>query len=162
MYNNSGAKVKGLATTLATLLIIGSILLGICVMAVTESFLIGALVMAFGCLTGWLSGLLLAAFGEMVENTYYLRKMMAQNMGYEDKEAAQAEEAKNPDDVSADVVREIMHRDGIGIGDAMIRAKAEKAAALAKEEVEIVACPKCGTPRKGQCKFCINCGTRLE
>lgn len=83
-------------------------------------------------------------------------------MGYEDKEAAQAEEAKNPDDVSADVVREIMHRDGIGIGDAMIRAKAEKAAALAKEEVEIVVYPKCGTPRKGQCKFCINCGTRLE
>ncbi len=130
MYKNSGAKVRGLATVITTLMMIGSALFGFMIMALTEEPVVGLIFGALGCFLAWLSGLLLAAFGEMAENIYHLRKMMAKELEYIEKEDENTEE-KMADSlgVTDEDIRMIMHRDGVGIGDAMRRAQEEKLAA---------------------------------
>ena len=135
MYNNSGAKVKGVATTITVLTIIFSVMLGLFVMI--ESFLSGLLVIAFGCVGAWLSGLLLAAFGELVENSHKILQIMSK------EEPLQASEAKVQTDVSAYVatdvsraeINAVMQRDGVPYGEAMLIAKREKAAACSGDQV---------------------------
>lgn len=86
MYHNAGAKVKGLATTIAVLLMGGAVIGGLITMSVSESLLMGLLIIGVGCLAAWLSALMLAAFGELVENTYHIRKLLS-----EGRSAANAE-----------------------------------------------------------------------
>ncbi len=162
MYKNSGAKVKGLATTITTLLMVGSVLLGLVIMILTEGFVAGLIVAAFGCFTAWLSGLMLAAFGEMVENTYYLRKVIIEKFGSPDMKENETEKNERSDnEVSDDEVRDVMRRLGVGVGDAMRIAEEEKRAKTERPVNGGAFCPNCGTPRKNDGAFCGYCGTRL-
>lgn len=84
MYNNVGAKLKGLAKFLAWFGIIGSCISGITIMAAGSSIsyygaygssslagggLVGGIIiMVIGSLASWLSSLALYGFGEMIEN----------------------------------------------------------------------------------------------
>lgn len=171
MYNNSGAKVKGLATVIVTLSMIGSVILGLILMVATESFLLGAIVIGNGCFVAWLSGLMLAAFGEMVENTYYLRKVVTEKLGEPEDGEQKSEytEKKNEnvnqsddEEVTDEEIREIRHRLGVGIGDAMAIAREEKRAKKNTAEKHQRCCPNCNSPYQGAVLFCGKCGTRLQ
>lgn len=166
MYKNSGAKVKGLATTLTTLMMIGCIIAGVVVMASGyrgSGTIPGLLIIVVGCIVAWLSGLMMAAFGELVENTYHIRKMLEEKSG----NVAQAEKpAEKPVYADASVtpaeINAVMQRDGVPYGEAVVVAKKEKAAGPKVTNTDTSVCPNCGSPRKGNSTFCGYCGTRLQ
>ena len=60
MYKNAGAKVKGLATTIAVIMMVIFGFAGLITMF--ENFFVGLVTILVGCLSAWLSGLMLAAF----------------------------------------------------------------------------------------------------
>ena len=72
MYDNSGGKIKLLATVSAILMIIGCIIGGIALIAASAmdgffSFL-GILVIVVGSLISWISSWVLYGFGELIES----------------------------------------------------------------------------------------------
>lgn len=77
MFDNIGGKIKTVATTIAWLGIIGSIIIGIIIIAeandsyypsATET-LSGWLVIIVGSLSSWVSSFTLYGFGQLIENT---------------------------------------------------------------------------------------------
>lgn len=77
MFDNIGSKIKTVATTIAWLGIIGSIIIGIIIIAeandsyypsATET-LSGWLVIIVGSLSSWVSSFTLYGFGQLIENT---------------------------------------------------------------------------------------------
>ena len=77
MFDNIGSKIKTVATTIAWLGIIGSIIIGIIIIAeandsyypsATET-LSGLLVIIVGSLSSWVSSFTLYGFGQLIENT---------------------------------------------------------------------------------------------
>jgi|GEM_PF-4963780 len=69
MYKNTGKKIKTLATVIAVLLMIIPVVLGIGSL-LQANILLGVAILIIGPFLAWLSGLLLAGFGELVENTH--------------------------------------------------------------------------------------------
>lgn len=67
MFDNISDKMKSAATALAILGIIGSIIVGIVMIA--ESLLVGLLVIIVGSLSSWVSSFTLYGFGQLIENT---------------------------------------------------------------------------------------------
>lgn len=186
MYDNAGSKVKGLAYTITTLLMIVAVLAGM--VAMIDSVFGGLLVMVIGCIAAWLSGLTMAAFGELVENTYYIRKMLAYKLNVSEKgeplSVTPAYVGENMAPVNANTnvtsangngnvmpvydsasvtpadIHAIMLRDGVPYGEAFVIAKREKKNAAAKTS-EGFNCPNCGFPCMGGDAFCTFCGTEL-
>lgn len=81
MYTNTGEQILGIAKIMLVIGIIISIILGFLIgtmvpaltyneNASVAAFFIGVIVAAIGCLSSYLSYLLLAGFGELIENTY--------------------------------------------------------------------------------------------
>lgn len=77
MFDNIGSKIKTVATTIAWLGIIGSIIIGIIIISeandsyypsATET-LSGWLVIIVGSLSSWVSSFTLYGFGQLIENT---------------------------------------------------------------------------------------------
>ena len=125
MYKNSGAKIKGLATTITTLSMIGSILFGLVIMLVSESVLVGLILAVVGCFVGWLCGLTLAGFGELIENTYYIRQSLSG--------VAKGKEANmNTEKSHHDHIKDIMEKYNVPYGEAEIIAKREKMNGMTK------------------------------
>ena len=75
MFDNIGAKIKGLAKTLTWLSVIGSIVLGIVYIAIIsdswydELWWVGLVIMAVGSLFAWISYWLLYGYGQLIENS---------------------------------------------------------------------------------------------
>jgi len=70
MYDNVGAKIKGLAKYVAWIFICISILIGFILVALGEDVaFVGVLVMVVGPVLAWLSSLGLYGFGQLIENT---------------------------------------------------------------------------------------------
>ena len=68
MYNNIGHKIKTLATVIAVIGMIASLLLGVILIS-KEEFVLGIIVAAIGCLLSWLSSFTLFGYGCLIENT---------------------------------------------------------------------------------------------
>lgn len=76
MFDNIGGKIKTVATTIAWLGIIGSIIIGIVMIAKAEDSYYpeigiwsGWLVIIVGSLSSWVSSFTLYGFGQLIENT---------------------------------------------------------------------------------------------
>ena len=163
MYKNCGAKVKGLASAVATLGMAGAVMVGL-VMALAardaSGLFAGILLAAGGSLAAWLGSLLLATFGELVQNSYEILQLM--KAGGSGMDAAMLVPKV---DVTEEEIAFVMSRDGLPYVDAMIRAKQEKFKRLHGEiqkkpirrEGE---CPACGAVSKGA-NFCTKCGAKL-
>lgn len=167
MYKNAGAKVKGLATTITTLLIIVCVLVGMFTMFNGyrgRGVLPGLLIIVFGSFAAWLSGLMLAAFGELVENTYHIRKLLSEGGSVVNAEPVKPAYADVP--VTQAEINAVMQRDGVPYADAVMIAKKEKMAGTKTYQVSSntgeAVCPNCGSPRKNNSAFCGYCGTRLQ
>lgn len=175
MYKNAGAKVKGLATFVVVLMMIVCVIAGFGVMVSGRrgsGTLPGLLIIVGGCFAAWLSGLMLAAFGELVENSYYIRKMLAEGASVPTGDSNPVVTAK-PDfsDVSVThaEINAVMQRDGVAYGEAVVIAKKEKMnggiiftdVTTGNSNVNNEVCPNCGSPRKNNSTFCGYCGTRL-
>ena len=150
MYNNCGAKIKGIVSVIAGLGMVASIVVGLIVLVSNIDYgglIAGPLIAAGGCLGSWLGGLMLAAFGEMVENTYEIRKMLTamqsgqvaapapkQNIPYVEAALQQQKEAKPEPEMKTAPVDPVVN--------------AEKV------------CYNCGAVNKSG-KFCYKCGSKL-
>lgn len=146
MYRNSGGKIKGLATFLAALVMIGSAIAGLIVMM--EEFFPGLLIMLMGCLGGWLSGLTMAAFGELVENTYYIRQMMENGTVAAPAPAVQAQPV-------------YAETQPLYSEPAQPAYSAPQQPVYSAPQQPANICPNCGSPRKGNSPFCGFCGTKF-
>ena len=148
MYHNSGAIVKGLATLVAALMMIACVVGGIFFIVRSEMIWLGLAIIFGGCLVSWLACLMMAAFGELVNNSYKILKILNEN-----KYAAQMVQ---PMPQYVPVVRAeptVHHSD--------IPPAAPAAEPVSNTTVNAAACPNCGSPRKGNSPFCAFCGTRF-
>ena len=132
MYNNAGAKVKTLAQTIAIILMVFSCLGGLG-MIIGGSFLGGIIIAAVGCLSAWLSGLCLAAFGELVENTNKIAKHLGADVGA--PRARQAAPYQQPQG---------------------------RPAAPQGRPASGQVCRACGAPRRSSSPFCGSCGAKID
>lgn len=148
MYHNSGAIVKGLATFVAIVLMIACVAVGVFVIVRAENVPVGILIIVGGCLVSWLSCLMMAAFGELVNNSYKILKILNENK--------YAPQMVQPMPQYVPVVRAeptVHHSD--------IPPAAPAAEPVSNTTVNANACPNCGSPRKGNSPFCAFCGTRF-
>ena len=90
MYTNVGAKVKALAKVICLLGIIGSVIMGITMIAGGSGMSVyygngnmmvipGLLMIVLGSVLSWASSLALYAFGEMTDNVAAIKKRMEQS-----------------------------------------------------------------------------------
>lgn len=77
MYKSAGYKLRGVVSTITTIMMIGSVVEGIAIWVTvmniddelgTVGFIIGLTVAAIGCITWWLVNLAIATFAEMAIN----------------------------------------------------------------------------------------------
>lgn len=136
MYNNAGSKVKTLAKTIAIVLMVLSVLGGIGTM-IAGSFIAGLLAAALGCLGAWLSGLTLAAFGELVENSNKIVKALGADAP-KGRPAAPAAYQQAP------------------------AGYQPRPAAPQQRPAAAQVCRVCGAPRKSSSPFCGSCGAKMD
>lgn len=149
MYHNSGAKVKGLATFIAVLMMMACIAIGVLIIVRAELIWLGLVVILGGCLVSWLTCLMMAAFGELVQNSYKILKILSEN-----KTAAQAVQPA-PQYVAVVPNNVPMQHNEVPY---VAPVQAEQ---TANTVVDTTTCPNCGSPRKGSSAFCAFCGTKF-
>ena len=77
MFGNIGGKIKALAQVITWIGIIGSVIGGISVIAISEYLMLtGLLIMIIGSLISWVSSFVLYGFGHLIENTDKLVKSL--------------------------------------------------------------------------------------
>lgn len=71
MYKNVGKQIKDLASIIAIIEAVSSVITGIVVACIDFEYMwwIGAIIIAGGLLVAWLSNLILYAYGELVDKT---------------------------------------------------------------------------------------------
>lgn len=80
MFDNIGGKIKKLASFIAWLGIIISIIIGIAFMATDEElFLVGLIIAIIGGVSSWVGSFLLYGFGELVENSSIIAQKRNEN-----------------------------------------------------------------------------------
>ncbi len=79
MYDNVGGKIKKMASVVAVIGIIVSVIAGIRTMAV--SAIGGLIVAAIGALASWISNIALYAFGDLVENVAAIKEAITNGNG---------------------------------------------------------------------------------
>ena len=134
MYNNAGAKVKTLAKTIAIIMMVFSCLGGLGTI-IAGSFLGGIVIAAVGCLGAWLSGLTLAAFGELVENSNKIVKTLGADAP-KGRPAASYQQAP--------------------------AGYQPRPAAPQQRPAAAQVCRSCGAPRKSSSPFCGSCGAKMD
>ncbi len=73
MFDNVGAKIKTLASIVAWLGIIGSVIIGTLIMISAEELAaMGLIIAVIGSVSSWLGSILVYAFGELVDNSAIL------------------------------------------------------------------------------------------
>ena len=153
MYRNSGAAIKVLATILAVLMMIGCVASGVYVIIETEEVVAGLLIIVAGCFVSWLSCLMMAAFGELVNNTHKILKLL--------KVMSLEKPAPQP-------VPEYVPAARVEYSAPTKKTETANAASVKFEQgsnddlnANANTCPTCGTPRKGNSAFCAFCGTKF-
>ena len=148
MYHNSGAVIKVLATILAVLMMIGCVGIGLYYIIEFEEIEVGLPIMIGGSLISWLLCLMMAAYGELVNNTHKILKLL------------KAMPQEKPVIVMPQPVPEY---------SAPVQKKEASVAAPVQFEqpanidaaANVNTCPTCGAPRKGNSAFCAFCGTKF-
>lgn len=80
MFENIGKKFKVVATIIAWLGIIGSLLLGFVILLSDEStILLGFLVIIIGSLSSWLGSFFMYGFGELIDNSKEIKEKLNYN-----------------------------------------------------------------------------------
>ena len=148
MYRNTGAAIKVLATIMAVLMMICCVAGGVYWIVEEEEIGIGLATIIGGCIVSWLSCLMMAAFGELVNNTHKILKLL-KTMPQEKPVVVMPQPmpehsapAMQPEPVYAAPV------------------KVERAPG-GDVNTNVNTCPTCGTPRKGNSAFCAFCGTKF-
>lgn len=156
MYHNSGAVIKVLATILAVLMMIGCVGIGLYYIIEFEEIEIGLPIMIGGSLISWLLCLMMAAFGELVNNTHKILKLL------------KAMPQEKPVVVMTQPAPEYAPAARVEYSAPAKKAEPAYAAPVKFEQgsnddlnANAAACPTCGTPRKGTSAFCAFCGTKF-
>ena len=81
MYKNVGKQIKDLASIVALIEAVASVITGIIVACIDfeDMWWIGAIIIAGGLLFSWLSNLILYAFGELVDKTSLIESYLNTN-----------------------------------------------------------------------------------
>ena len=81
MFDNIGGKIKTLASVIVWLGIIGSVIIGIILMATAEElFFVGIIIAIVGSISSWIGSFLLYGFGELVENSAIIAQKSNMNL----------------------------------------------------------------------------------
>ena len=70
MFNDVGKKLMSLAQIIAAIVIALGCVVGLSLLMLTENAFMGFIIIVLGVLWGWLSGVLLYAFGQLVDDTH--------------------------------------------------------------------------------------------
>ena len=85
MFNRAGNSIKKIVKAVTAIQIIISVVLGITGWAVISGnrgsggFFVALLIIAIGCFSAWLSGLLLYAYGDIADNVELIREAITEN-----------------------------------------------------------------------------------
>lgn len=148
MYHNSGAVIKVLATILVVLMMIGCVAAGVFMIVEEEEIEIGLTIIIGGCLTSWLLCLMMAAYGELVNNTHKILELL-KTMPQEKPVIVMPQPVP---EYSAPVQKK----------EASVAAPVQfEQPANIDAAANVNTCPTCGAPRKGNSAFCAFCGTKF-
>lgn len=75
MFNNIGGKIKGLATIICLVGMIGSVIAAFAMWA-NEAFLPGLVILVVGCLASWIGSFFAYGLGQLIENTDRIRERL--------------------------------------------------------------------------------------
>ncbi len=77
MFDNIGGKIKVLVSVICIIGIIVSVIIGITTISEGDEFIVaGVIIMVVGSLAAWLSSFVLYGFGELIEKTCEIAKIM--------------------------------------------------------------------------------------
>lgn len=173
MFVNIGGKIKSLATILAVLGIIASIIIGCLMLDAGGGGLPGVLTIVGGSLLSWLSSFTLYGFGELIETNQSIDSKLdgliqktsnlIQNEGL-NTSSCKTKSASNPNlntktkilNVCEGCHKEIEKYPCPHCGFSP-KLKEIPIHPLQKEDGSIV-CPRCGTPQRGDRYRCFSCG----
>ena len=81
MYNNVGKQIKNLASIIAIVEAVASVITGIIVACIDFEYMwwIGLIIIVGGLLVAWLSNLILYAYGELVDKTSLIESYLNTN-----------------------------------------------------------------------------------
>ena len=171
MFDNIGGKIKSLATILAVLGIIASIIIGCTILDAGGSGLFGVLTIVGGALLSWLSSFALYGFGQLIETNQSidskLDRLIQKTSGpFEslDMGTGKTGAASSPNlntrtkilNVCESCHKEIEKYPCPHCGFSP-KLKEIPIHPLQKEDGSIV-CPRCGTPQQGDRYRCFSCG----
>ncbi|MCL2628575.1 MAG: PDZ domain-containing protein [Oscillospiraceae bacterium] len=93
MYKNAGKKILYLAQILTIIMAVAAFIIGLVMAAASNNFLVFLGIAIGGSFFAWLSNLVLAGFGELIENTHELLKIarVMSPSGYSQSTSAPAE-----------------------------------------------------------------------
>ena len=81
MFDNIGGKIKTLASVITWLGIVGSVIIGIILMATAEELIFAGIIIAIvGSISSWIGSFLLYGFGELVENSAIIAQKINVNL----------------------------------------------------------------------------------
>ena len=89
MFNNPGRQLKSLATAIFWVEVVSAAILGLIVMALLSELslllrvTVLAIIVAYGVLIGWLSGILLYTFGDMAHDLNQVKSLIEIQVGIE-------------------------------------------------------------------------------
>lgn len=157
MYNNTGVKIKNLASFFMALDGLFSLIIAIVLYTLLESFVIAVIAFAVGVLIAWLSYLLLAGFGELIAETCYTREAVellteeleAANSAKKLKEKEKKTGTASDNDLKGTFWEKATQASGVGAF-----AKGPMANETTHNDT-VTKCPYCGKELTGN--YCADC-----
>lgn len=183
MRTSSGTRIKGLASFIRGLGYVSSVLLGFILLFNEDTFFLGILVMIFGCISAWLSTILLEGFGELVENSHIIAMHLTGGASEDavgvytspDLDSGDGDEGLRYIDVSYGEIKRLMDEQGLPYGEAQVLAKRLKKearySAMSAGDLVINTpdtasderyCRACGATLLPEYAFCNHCGEPVK
>lgn len=164
MGENSGSKIKDVATIFQIIGITVSVIWGLALMFTSvEGLLLSIPVIALGILGTWLGCLFLKAFGELVENSHKIVSILERVHGATPVNAPDAQSYAAVDfqkAVNFTEVNRLMQEKGMAYGEAMMEAARNQRFAPS-DQLQTRICSNCGERHGAEDRFCDKCGTPL-
>lgn len=153
MYDNVGAKIKGLSKIFFVFEVIVAIMVGFFLMSIAESFVfLGWIVIIGGSVLAWLSHLLLYGFGELVEKTCVIAQNTRRTMYQEHNVNPSATAISTPLNGNPE-------KNGVSAEETV---KVRETTSTRLSQKDTTTCPLCKFVQPSDRKSCMNCGLTIH
>ena len=160
MYENAGRSIKSVVTVAVIVMMVLSVIGGIIVMAEGGvGVILGLIVMALGCFSAWLSGLLLYAYGEITDRLISIDENL-EAINYRQSVAAPTTASVNRPTPSASSYHAPSAAQSYNTIPAWKRVQLEQEAKARSKSNTY--CAVCGHDNTPGTRFCVKCGHQLN